>query len=257
MNVRRSLITSLCLAAGLALAVPARAADFTWTASNGAGLSATAVFHDAGGGNLQITLTNNGSGDVNAPSQVLTAVLFNCSCGTLVPVSAISSGPTVNTGVTVHPTNFNVGGEWAYGGSTQNASGGSTRVITSMGAFNGVGDANFNGSNLQDPVALDGVEYGIVPSTENGTGNGGIEGQDLIQHDVVFTLSGFNGSMSFTGVSFQYGTALTETNLGGGTGSGGGSTENLVPEPTSLLLFGSGLAMTAYRARRKKNQKNS
>jgi len=41
-----------------------------------------------------------------------------------------------------------------------------------------------------------------------------------------------------------------------GSGSGSGSTQPLVPEPTSLLLFGTGLAMAAYRARRgKQNQK--
>ena len=39
-----------------------------------------------------------------------------------------------------------------------------------------------------------------------------------------------------------------------GTGAGSGTGQNLVPEPTSLLLFGSGLAMTAFRARRKKQQ---
>jgi hypothetical protein len=46
---------------------------------------------------------------------------------------------------------------------------------------------------------------------------------------------------------------------GGGTagGAGGGAGQPLVPEPTSLLLFGSGLGMAAYRARRsrKQNQK--
>jgi len=35
-------------------------------------------------------------------------------------------------------------------------------------------------------------------------------------------------------------------------GSGGAGPQPLVPEPTSLLLFGTGLSMAAYRARRKK-----
>jgi len=251
-SVRRIIVLSLGFAVALALATPARAADFVWSFTSG-GLGASAVFHDAGGGNLQITLTNTGTGDVVDPAQILTAVLFSCSCGTLNPISAITSGAVFNSGVQVHPNGTNVGGEWAYGTSTT-LGGQPTRVLTSMGAFAGVGAANLNGPNLQDPVALDGVEYGIVPTAENGIGNGGVTGQDVIQHDVVFVLSGFNGNMNFTNVSFQYGTALTEPNFGGGTGSGGGSGENIVPEPTSLLLFGSGLAMTAYRARRKKQQ---
>jgi hypothetical protein len=41
----------------------------------------------------------------------------------------------------------------------------------------------------------------------------------------------------------------------GGAGSGGSSGQPLVPEPTSLLLFGSGLSMAAYRARRARKQK--
>jgi hypothetical protein len=87
----------------------------------------------------------------------------------------------------------------------------------------------------------------------------------LTHHDVIFqlTCSVTCTNATFSNVTFQYGTSSTEPSFGGGTGTGqntgtGTATgQNLVPEPTSLLLFGSGLAATAYRARRKKGQKDS
>ena len=253
----RRIITGAIFLVAFTVAAPARAADFVWSFTSG-GLGASAVFHDLGGGMLQITLTNTGTGDVFAPTEVLTALQFSCNCGSLAPVSATTNGPVVNTGAQVYASGLNVGGEFGLGTTTEGfapASGG--YAITSMGGFNGIGQPNFGGPELQGPPsnALDGLQYGIVPSTENGVGNGDVSGSDLIQHEVVFVLSGFNGNMNFTNLGFQYGTSVGANSFSGG--SSGGSQQTLVPEPTSLLLFGSGLAMTAYRTRRKKPPKSN
>ena len=258
MNVRRILVVTFSAVLALAaFASPARATDVTPTFSSGS-LAASVHFVTVGT-TLTITLTNTSGADVTQPADVLTAVFFNCTgCGTLTPVSAITSGPTYTDTTITYATGTNVGGEWAYAAGIGGGPGGATQGISSSG-FNFFGNGNFNGSDLDAPAAVDGLNFGIVPDADNvATGNGGTAGRPLTHHDVIFTLtcSVACGSATFNNVSVQYGTSLSETNIGGG--SGGGSGQTLVPEPTSLLLFGSGLAMTAYRARRKRQQqKNS
>ena len=256
MTVRRGLLAVFTLSAALAFAPTARAADVTSNFTSG-GLSASVHFVTTAT-TLTVTLTNTG-GDALVPADVLTALFYNCTgCGTLTPVSAITSGPTYTGTTLTFATGTNVGGEWAYAAGFGGGPGGATQGISSSG-FGLFGSGNFNGSNLEGPDAVDGLNFGIVSNADNtATANGGLESVPLTHHDVIFTLSCSANctNATFGNVSVQYGTSLTEPNIGGG--SAGGSGQTLVPEPTSLLLFGSGLAMTAYRARRKKQQaKNS
>ena len=249
MNVRRILSVTFCAAMAVAtLASPARAADITFGGSQGT-LSATARFQTSGT-QLIVTLTNTGSASVD-PASVLTNLLFNCSgCGTLTGVSAITSGPTFQNGVQISPSGTAVGGEWALV-----TSGGGSFQIASSGA-NGAGSSDPlfpPGTDLDPPLNPNGLNYGIA-NTISASANSGVTGVPITLHDVVFTLTCSVNctNATFSNVLFQYGTnGATEPSFGG-TDSGG---QNLVPEPTSLLLFGSGLAMTAYRARRKKQQK--
>jgi hypothetical protein len=89
------------------------------------------------------------------------------------------------------------------------------------------------------------VQYGIASGADNpGIGNAAVTGANaLIQSSVVFTLG--NLPVGFTladisNVSFQYGTSLNEPNIP-------------VPEPSTMLLLGSGLlGLWGFRKKFKK-----
>ena len=253
--MRRILIVTFCAAITVAaLAPPARAADVLFTGSQGT-LSASAEFIT--GQQLVVILTNTGS-PAAVPADVLTNLLFTCSgCGTLTGVSALTSGPTFQNGLQVSPTNSPVGGEWAL----VTGANGSFQIASSGANGAGASDPLFPpGTNLDGPAAPAGFNYGIVSSI-SANANQGLTSNPITTDDVHFTLNcsavGGCANATFSNVVFQYGTSPNEPSFGGGTGSGSASGQNVVPEPTSLLLFGSGLAATAYRARRKKTEKDS
>jgi hypothetical protein len=126
--------------------------------------------------------------------------------------------------------------------------------ISSAG-FGIFGDANFGGANLDDPVAVDGLNYGITSDGDDtSTGNAAVTGANpLIKNQVVFLLDGLPDDFvpsedTILHVRFQYGTNLTEPH----NNNGGG----IVPEPAfyqmAALLGLGGLGL--FRALRKGRQ---
>jgi hypothetical protein len=219
---RISLSCVLALAAGAACSATANASSITYSISSGV-RSAEATFTTTGNF-LTVVLTNTSTDDVMQPDQVLTAVFFDWAPppaypGGFTPVSALlTSGSQIHYGGT---NTTNVGGEWAY---REDASG---IPLTSPGpgvsaaGFGLFGDPNFNGSNLQGPVSVAGLEYGLTSAGDNlSTGNtpvtGGTQNNPtaLVKNSVTFTLDAGLDLDGFTerifNVRFQYGTSLNE-----------------------------------------------
>jgi hypothetical protein len=186
--------------------------------------SASAVFAFSGD-ELTMTLTNTYSGDTPDPIHVLQALFFDVAGNpTLTPVSAVlGAGSTVLYDAA--PAGGVVGGEFRY---ASGLSGSPASQGISGAGYGLFGAANFPGANLDGPTAVGGMNYGLVSAGYAGGGNPAVTGQfPLIDNSVVFTLSGASGLSlaDFSNVSFEYGTSLAT-----------------VPEPSTLLLLGVGLA---------------
>jgi len=218
MKTRMALLTLVC---GLLLCWSNSAnASLLITTAPGA-MAASANFTILPGNLLQVTLTNTGTGDPAAPGNILTALFFNLAgdpslssdSAVLGAGSTVIHGPTPST----NPTPNGVGGEWAYTNNLLGNVSGANEGISSAG-FNIFGVHTFPGTNFERPPngAVNGVQYGITTAFDTpGNDNTGIS-VGLIQNQVVFTLDNFTGSLGdISHVSFQYGTALTETNIPG------------------------------------------
>jgi PEP-CTERM motif len=232
MKTKKLLLPVLVTAVALVGFVSTSQATVTFSGSSG-NLAASASFSITGT-NLTIVLTNTSTADVLVPVDVLTALFFDMNGvppATLTPVSAmLTAGSMVYYGP---DGGGNVGGEWAYGANLSGAPG-MAGLGTSSAGFGLFGSGNFGGSNLQDPNAVDGLNYGLVSAGDNlATGNAAVTGNvALIKNSVTFTLMMSDASLTeadIYNVSFQYGTALNEPNVPS------------VPEPGSLVLLGTAL----------------
>jgi len=253
----------------LALAVCAPRADATVMFSNTAnGLSASASF-SISGTTLTILLTNTdaatGAGAPTDAANVLSGLFFNLGTGSFTPVSANTNGngsiiQTDQCDVNCSSTT-NVGGEFSYASGGVNWLAGTNQGISSSGYLNANTSAgNFNGPNYDNPAALDGINFGMVPNNwVAGSGNGGLDSVPLIEGTVKFVLTVPTGLSEgdIKNVYFTYGTAAGEGTLAGTTSASatttGGQTTSgsSVPEPGTLSILGLALAGVGYRFRRK------
>lgn len=232
---------------------------------------------NATSGLLTVTLTNTGtykldtSGQqVIVPTDVLTALFFNYTgSGTIdwngnkkhaEKTRPVGTSATTKdwANYTYAGTTLNVAGEWAYQKGTNLGSTGYQYGISSSG-YGVFGSSDRLGpGNLTDPVAPDGLQWGIVGATYvNGSGNGGVESTPLARGSVTFTFATSGGVFDLTrisGVRFQFGTNLSEPSLtgtpDGNTSTGGPGTP--VPAPAGLVLLVSATPFALLLRRRRR-----
>jgi len=242
---RAAAATAICIVAACG---SAHAAPKSFLGTDG--LRIAAATFDASGTNLVVSLRNIGP-DILLPDQLLTAIFFKLAGNpVLTPVSAIVPGTSSVLFGTSDPGGV-VGGEWAYATGIVIPSGANSGI--SSAGFGLFGNANFPGSNLQGPVGVNGMQYGLASAADDPTtGNAPVTGANaMIRNEVVFTLSGLPagfdpsaaGSIEAESLFFQYGTSLTEP--GFGNPGDGDPPPGQVPEPGSLALFGAAIALAA------------
>jgi len=241
-------ILSGSVAAAILMVAPATNA-VTFTGTDSFGRSASATF-SLSSGTLTITLANISSADVLAPNQVLTALFFDTNPNTaLTPVSAtVAAGSHTVYG----PDVPNVGGEWSYAQNLTGPGIGTAEQGTSstgLGLFSPSG--NFPGPNLQGPVSVDGLQYGLTSAGDDiTTGNSAVTGGfALTKNAVVLTLTAVPADFTISNVRFLYGTSLDGPILVAGSSS---------PDPTpdvpdggsTLTMLGSALLGAGILRRR-------
>src|SRR5262245_4657243 len=261
MGTARVLTTAMAVAAAIiVLPLIAAATPITFYGSDGTH-SASATF-EVIGGDLVVTLTNTSPSDATLTTDILTAMFFTATGNPLFTRTSV----VLDTGstTTAYPSGSGsgteaggaVGGEWSYLNSLAVFGNNEGLSSSGLGVF-GPGNL-FPGANLEGPDSPDGLQYGITsPGDDQATGNGDIQNVTLIQNSVVFHL-GLNGNDTFdpyrdiTGVSFLYGTTLTDPVLTGGCLTNCVRETEQVPQPGTLALLGSSLlGLLGWAARRR------
>ncbi|MCK4626616.1 MAG: PEP-CTERM sorting domain-containing protein, partial [Phycisphaerae bacterium] len=199
---------------------------------------------------LEVILSNISLDDVTAPEWILTAVFFNLTGDTeLTPISAIlpfgSSVLFVDEQPMDEDGNINVGGEWAYWRRYNELPPPRPDQGISSTGIDLVGPKDLfpPKKDLAKPLSPDGLQYGLTSLgdlyDDPDVGNWPVTGKSpLIQHSVVFTLSGlldnFDVNIDISDVDFWYGTSRTP-----------------IPEPLTLVGLFLGIAGVGGYIRRR------
>lgn len=265
-ELRYRLLIGLVAVIALAVAsvtAPAQAQTFTATSTSTDGTDkASAVFSVVSGCGgiecLQIVLTNTSTFSSYHAASVLDGIFFDipgATSATLSPYSAITPNALKDASActgSCSPGPVNVGMEW---GENYSASGFSSTHLTTTSNF-GIGASafsslshwsgwsNFKGAGTPPTLGsnLGGVDFGVVSSAfTSGSGTAGTS--PLISSTVTFDLGVPTGttlaSLNVNGVTFAYGISPD-----------GSAHGQKVPEPASVALLASGLAVLAFVRRR-------
>ena len=244
---RKALLTTAAAVAMFALSSVARADTFTVVGTNGGqGVNATANITVGAGNTVTVQLTNNLTGAQQVSSgQAISGIQFSfrTASGQLITgITGISSfndtGALVMVDGNGNVTQVNGAGADALGWGNSTATSSITlTALGSRGAF---------GTNPPDELILGGPG-------PYANANGSIA--DNKPHN-PFVQQTANFTFVVTGVTLPAGAQISNVVFLFGTDGDKkpGTPNNPVPEPTTMLLLGTGLAGIAARARRRRSK---
>ena len=214
----------------------------TGSGSDGS-LAASATFTTSSG-QLQIVLSNTlAANAIRSAGQALSDISFTLSNAPGTVGTMTASGQLANV---------------ASDGTTTNVSGAPVRWIgQGPPPPGGQGTFSITGNTiLMESLGGGQPSQMILPGggTYTNVNNGFSNFNPYVIGPATFTLalSGVTANTTITSAVFSFGTGPdTLLTAGAGAGGGSGSGQNVVPEPTSLMLLGSGLLWSATKLRRR------